>query len=279
MSEAGDPRLVGPRRRIDRTSPVPFYYQLEQILLGEIRAGRRAAGDRLPSEHELCATYGVSRTVVRQALADLEKDGRIRRRKGQGSFVAPVKVSESLVQSLTGLHEDVTARGGTLRSEIRQLESVPASAVVAAELQLAEGEPVIALERLRHVNDLPWVLVTTYIPYHLCPQLLHEDLRERSLYALLEDAYGIEIAHGYRSVEATTATATLARLLGIKAGDPILLLRSTSYSSDGTPVEHFVAHHRGDLSRFQVHLPRRRVSSPAPTMVPSVPATAATGSA
>lgn len=258
-------------RRIDHDSPVPFYYQLKQILAEAIETGRYEPGDRLPGEHDLCQAFNVSRTVVRQALNELEMEGLLRRRKGRGTFVMPKKVSESLFQNLTGLYEDVAARGGKLRSEVRQLERVAAPIPVAAELGLQEGDSVIVLDRLRFVNGVPWVVVATYLPYELCSQLLQEDMEDQSLYAVLEQKYGIRIAYGKRSVEATAATAAVARDLAIEERDPILLLRSTSYGEDGRPVEHFVAHHRGDLSRFEVNLVRRRnEGSGAPGVVPTM---------
>ena len=158
-----------------------------------------------------------------------------------------------------------------MRSEVRQLERVPAPIPVAAELGLREGDSVIVLDRLRFVNGVPWVVVATYLPYELCPQLLQEDMEDQSLYAVLEQKYGIRIAYGRRSVEATTATATVARALAVEERDPILLLRSTSYDEDDRPVEHFVAHHRGDLSRFEVNLVRRRnEGSGVPGVVPTM---------
>ena len=88
---------------IDRKSPLPFYYQLKQLVLTDLRERNLAPGDRLPGDHELCDTYRVSRTVVRQALTELETEGVIQRVKGRGTFVAPRRTSEHLVQSLTGL--------------------------------------------------------------------------------------------------------------------------------------------------------------------------------
>jgi GntR family transcriptional regulator len=250
-------------RIIDRDSPIPFYYQLERILTEEIESGRYGPGDRLPGEHELCETFDVSRTVVRQALAEMEAEGLLRRRKGRGTFVAPKKseAGEGLFQNLTGLYEDVSARGGTLKSEVRRFEVAPAPGLVAAELGLGEGDPVVVLDRLRFVDGVPWVLATTYLPEDLCPRLLGEEMENQSLYAVLEEKCGVRILHGRRSVEAVAASAAVARSLGIEERDPILLLRSTSYGEGDRPVEHFIAHHRGDLSRFEVNLMRRREAS------------------
>lgn len=244
-------------RVIDRSSALPFYHQLKQILLADLRDRELAPGDRLPGDHDLCATYDVSRTVVRQALSELETEGVIERVKGRGTFVAPQRIPEHLVQSLTGLFEDVAARGSLLRSEVRRLETVPADERIAALLELEPGTSVIVLERLRFVDDEPWVLVTTYLPYALAPGLLGDDLTNSSLYALLESRYGIRLTHGQRAVEAAVASDDLASALAISPGAPVLVLRSTSHSGE-RPVEVFVAYHRGDRSRFEVTLQRSR---------------------
>ncbi|MFI6345575.1 GntR family transcriptional regulator [Streptomyces sp. NPDC050560] len=249
---------------IDRSSPLPFYHQLKQILLAEIEGHALEAGTRLPGDHELCQRYEVSRTVVRQALAELESEGVIERIKGRGTFVSPPKTAEGLVQSLTGLYEDVAARGSELRSEVRRLERVPADAQVAAELALAPGRPVILIERLRFVDGEPWVFTVTRVPAALAPGLLDEDLTRQSLYALLEGKYGVRLTRGHRSVEATTAGSALAHSLGITEGAAVLALRSTSFGPDGRPVESFVAYHRGDRSRFEVDLVRSpKAATPA----------------
>ena len=113
------------------------------------------------------------------------------------------------------------------------------------------------LERLRFVDDEPWVLATTYLPYDVAPGLLDDDLTHQSLYALLEQKYGVELTHGRRGVEAEVASDTLAESLGLSPGAAVLVLRSTSYAGD-RPVEVFVAYHRGDRSRFEVTLNRAK---------------------
>ena len=209
----------------------------------------------------------MSRTVVRQALAELETEGVIERVKGRGTFLAQHRTGESLVASLTGLSEDVAARGSSLRSLVQRLEVVPADEHVAAELE--QGAPVVVLERLRFVDEEPWALVTGFLPFDLVPGLVHEDLSNRFLYALLEHGYGLQLRRGRRSVGGTVAGAALARNLGLSAGDPVLVLRSTVYGNAGSgtrdrPVEMFAAYHRGDRSRFEVNLTRSTTTSGPP---------------
>jgi GntR family transcriptional regulator len=251
------------RDAIDRRSPLPFYFQLKQILLRQLGEKDLQPGDRLPGDHELCNTYNVSRTVVRQALSELETEGVIERVKGRGTFVAQERTPEALVQSLTGLYEDVAARGAHLRSEVRRQEVVPADEQIARNLDLDVGADVLLVERLRFVDEEPWVLAMTYLPLGVAPGLLHDDLREQSLYGLLEDKYGVQLSHGRRSVEAAIAQGDLARALGIAAGDALLVLRSVSFSGD-RPIEMFIAYHRGDRSRFEVTLSRTQPAEAVP---------------
>lgn len=252
---------------IDRSSPLPFYHQLKQILINDIQTRNLQPGDRLRGDQQLCTTYDVSRTVVRQALTELEVEGIIERFKGRGTFVAQAKTAENLVQSLTGLYEDVTARGGHMRSEVRRLAVVPADAHVASDLHIDVGQPVVAVERLRFVDEEPWVLVTTHIPEDLVPGLVDEDLTNKSLYALLEGKYGVRLVRGRRSLEAAVARPNLARDLRIARGGPVLVLRSVSYGVQDRPVETFVAFHRGDRSRFEVELFRQSASVARPLMI------------
>lgn len=252
--------------RIDRTSALPFYAQLKELLLPKLGSDWKV-GERVPGEVTLCEMYGVSRTVVRQTLDELEGEGRVIRRKGQGTFVARRKVDESLFQSMTGLHEDVAARGSALISDVRHFAFAPATADAAAELEVPEGSPLIHLERLRYVNDEPWALTTTWLPHDIAPGLLNEDLTHQSLYRLLEDKYGLALDHGRRLVEAVPAGPSVARALCVDVHAPVLLLRSTAWDEQGRPVEYFTAYHRADRSRFQVRLRRRSHSTAPPSML------------
>ncbi|MGD9736492.1 MAG: GntR family transcriptional regulator [Solirubrobacterales bacterium] len=245
-----------PRRTVDKSSRVPYYEQLRQIIESDIRAGRVVVGDQLPSEAQLCDDYGVSRTVVRQALNELSNEGLVVRYKGKGSFVAPPKVDEHMAQSLTGLAEEVRARGETLTSEVLVFERVDPPEHVAEMLRLADGEDVIHLERVRSINGDPWVVTSTYLPAPLCADVLDYDMRERSLYATLEHELGLRLDHGHRTIEAALASERHAALLGIPVGAPVLLLKSIACLQDDRPIEYFNAWHRGDRSRFDVNLTR-----------------------
>lgn len=238
---------------IDRRSAAPMYDQLRQLIVEGIERDGLQPGDALPGEHRLCEQYGISRTVVRQALAQLEHEGLVERVKGKGTFVARPRTAESLVHTLIGLYDEVERRGGHVRSDVLRHEREQADEVVAEALEIPAGSPVIALERLRYVDGDAWSLSTTWMPDAVGAVTLDADLREGSLYRLLAD-HGIRATHGVRSAEATVATHEQAQRLGVSAGSALLRLRSVSRDDSGRPIEFFVAYHRGDRSRFEFQL-------------------------
>jgi GntR family transcriptional regulator len=251
---ASAPQGVSIAGTIDKASPVPFYYQLRQLLERAVADGVLASGEQIPTEASLCERYDVSRTVVRQALSDLERTGLVTRLKGKGTFVAEPKVSEFVAQSLTSLHEDLSARGERLETKVLRLEVEPVSPHVAAMLELPESEQIVLLERLRFLRGEPLVVTTAYMPYSICAPILALDMSDRSLFETYEQELGLKLHRGSRAMEARAATAEVARHLGVPEGAPILAFSGVTYLDDGRPVEYFIGLHRGDRSRFETEL-------------------------
>lgn len=243
---------------IDLDSAIPYYIQVKDIIRERIHDGTWSTGDRLPSEAEMCDMFEVSRTVVRQALQDLIHEGLIKRRKGKGSFVAARKISEQLAQKLTGFYQDMVEQGLQPITQVLQQHVIAANQTVAQHLHLEPETPVIEIERLRSVQGVPIVLVTTYLPYSLCPSLVNDDLNNQSLYTLLESRYHLYIGRGRRTIQAVLANGPEAKLLDVVKGAPLFRLESISYLNDGTPIEYYFAYHRGDRSQFEVELIRTR---------------------
>lgn len=240
------------RTSVNRRSSVPLYVQVKQALEGQIDQAGWRPGDRIPSEPELCRVFGVSRPVVRQALLELSHEGLLIRKKGLGTFVAEPRITtRSLVHSLVGFFQEMDAKGLTPVTEVLEQSMFPAGARVGQQLGIEPTTPVIKITRLRFVRGEPVVLVTSYLPYELCPDLLTADLRRQSLYAFLQEAYGLTLAGGRRVIEAALAGEQDAARLGVPAGSPLLRLESVSVLGDGRPMEYF---HGLFRSRFEVEL-------------------------
>jgi GntR family transcriptional regulator len=196
--------------------------------------------------------FGVSRPVIRQALQEMAYAGLLVRRKGLGTFVAEPRITtRSLVHSLVGFFQEMDSKGLTPETEVLEQSMLPAGPRVGSQLGVEPATPVIKITRLRFVEAEPVVLVTSYLPYDLCPDLLSADLRRQSLYAFLRDAYGLTLASGRRVIEAVLAGEQDAERLRISAGSPLLRLESVSVLGDGRPMEYF---HGLFRSRFEVEL-------------------------
>jgi len=241
-------------RTIIFNSHIPYYHQLIEIIKQNVQEGIWQPGDQIPSEMELCDTYGISRTVVRQALRELESSNTIVKRKGKGTFVAKPKISEGLIQRLTGFYQDMVERGLEPITKVLFQDVTKANDKIAEYLDVPVGTDIVEIQRLRHIHDEPIQIVTTYIPLALSPDLPNVDLTNRSLYEYLETVNGIKIFRGKRYIEAVLANKRAADLLDIEEGDPLVMLNSVSYTKSGQPVEYYHALHRGDRSRFEVEL-------------------------
>ena len=240
--------------RIDKNSPVPYYYQLEQLLREKIENGRLKPGDALPSEAELCFIFRVSRTVVRQALNKLCQDGIVYKEKGKGTFVAKPKLQEKFIQRTYGFYQEMKERGLEVESKVLEHELVEPPTGIRTLLKLSEGQKVVKTFRLRSVNKELVMFTTTYVRSDLCPGLEKEDLTNRSLYQLLWDKYRLKIFYGQRTLEAVGASKYEADMLKVPRGSPLVYLESVSYLEDGTSIEYFEAWHRGDRCKFAIEL-------------------------
>lgn len=240
---------------IDRGSHVPYYLQLKEALTGGIKEGDWGPGDLIPSESELGKSFGVSRTVVRQALNEMTHEGLVVRQKGRGTFVAQPKISSrGLVQSLEGFYGDMAERGVPVMTQVLEQNLQPADPDVAANLELEAMAPVVKLVRLRFVEEEPIVLVESHLPYEMCRDVIKADFEQGSLYAFLEEQCGLTIGRGWRRIEATSANEETAAHLAVEIGSPLIRLKSVSYTPEEIPLEYFDALFRGDRSRFEVEI-------------------------
>jgi GntR family transcriptional regulator len=236
---------------IDREVPIPYHYQLRELLRDEIVAGRWAVNERLPSERELCEAFDLSRTTVREAIDALVNEGLLRREKGRGTFVAEPKMVESIHwgSPFTG---SMSEQGIPIKTRVLRQEIVIPPYFVAQELRLASDEPVIVLDRVRSAFSEPILVSTSYVPHKICPTLVDDDLVHNSLYQLLGEKYDLTIAKAKQYMEAIAANEFEAELLNIEPGTPLMLIESTVYMEDDTPLEYFKSRHRGDRTRFLV---------------------------
>ncbi|NJD58457.1 MAG: GntR family transcriptional regulator [Anaerolineales bacterium] len=236
--------------RIKRDTPVPYHYQLSELLKQEIESGNWKVGEQIPVEEDLCEYFSLSRTTIRKSLDALVTLGLLRREQGCGTFVAEPKMIEGLVNRPIGFYDDMVERGFEVVTRVLELHRITPTLVVARELELDPDATVIEIRRVRYVQNLPVVIVNSYVPYELCPSLLEADLTHTGLYKYLRESAGYKTYRAKSFVEAVGANEAEAQLLSVKVGSPLLMIESTVYLEDGRPIDYYKSRHRGDRMRL-----------------------------
>ncbi len=239
---------------IDRNSPLPMYYQLKGLLLRQIRDKALAPGDALPSEMELIDAYEVSRTTVRQAIAELVKDGVIYTIKGKGTFVAKPKIDLRYMNKSESFASQIERSGFKPSTQVVKMELLDAGAEEADALGLELGDKVIRLARLRYADDDPIVYAVSFHPFPLCAFLFEHDLSKQSLYGTLALRKATKVARVKRTVEAIAADKSLSQMLKLKKGFPIQHFHTIAYSEADVAVEYCISDYRGDRNTFSVEI-------------------------
>jgi GntR family transcriptional regulator, N-acetylglucosamine utilization regulator len=256
---AAAPMTAGLTAALDREAPLPLYVQLRDALLREIREGGLEPGDRFPSETAIRNRYRVSRATIRQALADLEAGGVIRKVQGLGSFVAVPKIRH--VPHLTSFTELASSQGFMPSHRVLSSSVEEAPADAAADLGLEEGARSRFLRRLFLANGNAVGLAETWLSLDALHG--HDDLfdRERldqgSMYEVLQSApIGLVLDHAVETISAGVVDAPSAELLECEAGTPVLLIRRVTFTPDEHAVESTRLVFVGDRYEYRVELQR-----------------------
>lgn len=234
--------------QVDRTSPVPLYFQVAQHLEQLIESGDLATGTRLDNELDLAERFGLSRQTMRRAIEYLVDRGLLVRKRGVGTQVVHAKVRRQV--ELTSLWDDLAKTRRAPGTKVLSFAVRPADDTLAAELGIAEGTDVYVFERLRYAESEPLALMLNHVPASLL-RLRPADLETRGLYELLR-ASGINPRLAKQSIGARTATAAEARALGEAKGAPLLTMERSAYDDQGRAVEH--GNHVYRASRYSFDL-------------------------
>ena len=230
----------------------PKYWGLKQRLLRMLDT--LEPGAAIPTERTLALQFGASRTTVRQALADLTVEGRLRRVQGSGTFVAEPKVAQRL--QLSSYTEDMKAQGREPSSRLLALDDLPADQELADRLGMRRGEIVLRVRRLRLADDEPMAVEITHLARRRFPGLRRHLRAGKSLYQTLRERFGVELGHAEETIETALAGPDEAHVLGADVGMPMLLLSRHSFDTDGAPVEWARSIYRGDRYKFVASLNR-----------------------
>src|SRR5258707_3345114 len=235
---------------------LPLYAQVENVIIGRISNGSLPPGTRLPSEDSLVQEYAVSRTTIRAAIQSLIQRGLVEIRRDKVTFVTNPKITKELTE-LTGFVEDMQALGRDATAKILDQQVVTANQVVARQLALPQGAPVVRIQRVRLADGMPLSFDETYLPKELGEKVMADNLETEPIFSLLERKYSTPLVETEYRLEAVCADATVARAPCIGVGSAIFLVEPTSYSIGHRPVEYEKILYRGDTVAFPVRPGRR----------------------
>ena len=214
-----------------------------------VAEGNLGPGDRLATEAELAARFGVARTTVREALKLLEQDGVIHVQHGVGRFLAPaVERPITRLESVTGMMQ---ALGYRVTNRVLGVSEVGADAEEAAALRLQTGDPVIRLERLRLQGEEPLIYSLDVVPRGLLGDGPLDVDWSGSLGQILA-SNGYEMASSTAGIRAVTLSPAIARRIGWAVASPWLLMIQTNFTRDGRAIIYSHDYHRGDAFTFNV---------------------------
>ncbi len=223
---------------LDRSSPVPLYFQVAQAMEAAISDGRLPPGTRLDNEVHLAEVLGLSRPTMRRAMQYLVDKGVLVRRRGIGTRVVQPKVRRPL--GLSSLYEDLKGTGPEPTTRVLSLDVAPPPPQVAEILGVTPTADVTILVRLRSAADRPIARLTNYLPHTipgLAVALTVEALQAHGLYELIRSA-GIHLHAADQSIGARAATAEEAKLLDEPRGAALLTMQRTAFDDHGRVVEY-----------------------------------------
>ena len=235
---------------LDRSGPVPLYFQIASRIENAILEGDLPPGSRLENEIALGERLGLSRPTVRRAIQELVDKGMLVRRRGIGTQVVHGQVSRKV--ELTSLYDDLASGDRHPSTSLLLHEVIEADARIAEVLGVPVGDPILHIRRVRGADDVPVAVLENYLPRDLV-DLSEEDLAEHGLYQLLR-ARGTMIRVARQRIGARRASAEETALLEIDKGGPVLTMERTAFDNSGRAIE-FGSHcYRPDLYSFEVTL-------------------------
>lgn len=236
-------------QRSSTSAPQALHASVRDALRDRIKSGRYSPHSQIPSEAALCAEFRVSRITVRHALRDLEGLGHIFRIRGKGTFVSRPRPLQDFTP-VVGFAEAMSRAGHDVVSKLLSLSRISAPSVVAARLGLKSGELLYRLRRIRYLDRRPTRLDVLYLPIPLGSKLVGVDLSRRDVFSFFQNELGIAIGEVAVELQAISADRTIASLLAVERGAPVLRIESLTYARDGKPLDCAEIYCRSNASRY-----------------------------
>jgi GntR family transcriptional regulator len=246
-------------KQLDKSIPVPLYYQLKKLISEEIEGESHNKDSPIPTEIELSKLYNISRTTVRQAILELVQEGKLYRIKSKGTFIARPKINQNFMNNrmnsfIAPTNEEVISSGRVPSTEVISLNVVPMPNEMCELSGAASGTMAVCLYRKRCADGQPILRVKTYLPVGSCSFILEYNFVHEGLYNVLSSRDDTRICRVSKSCEAIAAGREDVEILEVKRGSPIHFFKTIGYNFSGEVIEYSLSYFRGDQYRFCVEI-------------------------
>lgn len=235
---------------LDRSGPIPLYYQIARRMQSAIESGELPPGSRIENEVKLAENLSISRPTIRRAIQELVDQGLLVRRRGVGTQVVRGRLTRSV--ELTSLYDDLSLSHRSPTTKILLHEAIVPSAEVLESLTLPADTVVLHIKRLRYTDGIPFALLENFLP-PVFLDLSAEQFEKHGLYQLMRSR-GTTMRVARQTIGARAATKEEADLFAQKSGSPVLVMSRTLYDQSGHAVEYGEHSYRPDLYSFEVTL-------------------------
>lgn len=237
---------------LDKTIPIPLYFQLENWLLDEIKKGTYPVGECIPPENEIKEMFQVSRTTVRQAINKLIQAGWLARNGTKGTIVTVPNRKSASVRPMEPFNQQITRAGQVPRTEVLKLQIIQADEKLAEILSINQGEKVISMFRRRFADEVAVMTIQSYLSYDRCGFILDHDFTTESLYEVLAAREETKTYRVRQVVEAQLPNSEDLKLFNLDTQKPMLCFQCFDKNNADEIVSCNIIRYRGDFMRFEI---------------------------
>jgi len=236
-------------KEINKNSPLPLYYQLKESILKAIKNEEILVGEKIPSERELAEYHNISRMTVKKAVDILVNNNYLIKKQGRGTFVSNYKESYS-ISPLLSFTKEMKKKGLNYKNKILNFSKIK-DKKIAKKLNLKENDEFFKIERLRLIENKPFLLEKTYLSTIKIADLKQEELKNNSLFQLIKNKYNIKLKNAEAEIEAVILNDQIAKKMKVKAGMLGLYFEQISRNENDEIIEYTSAYYRNDNHKFK----------------------------
>jgi GntR family transcriptional regulator len=245
-------RRLARQSKPDRSDPTPLWVQLKNLFSDAILKKELMPSARLPSEQALCEIFGVSRPVVRAAIAGLAAEGHLARIPRKGIFVTLPRMETNFLTSNVSVHSDLTARGHKVTSKAFEFQRCEPDGAERQVFGIPAGGTIVRIGRIYYSDGRAITNTLISLPGHRVPGFEHLDIEGKSIFQILKEKYGLVSKRAERWFCAAMPDARVAQLMGIKMTVPLISIESIAYDPDDIPLEYYRAYYNSAVARIHV---------------------------